>query len=295
MKVIQRQEAWKTTRIARAPALVLPTDGAPEARCYARVIGPCRGGISGEHPSSNQIVQRLADEGDGRVRVSGLHWLVGDERKRVGPSSLVMNVLCRDHNSSLSPIDVVGSGVFEAFLRLLDKRLSGSEEVWLWGPDFERWMLKALCARTVGGDLQDASLARAPRVVPVEWTRAVFGLGDLPPGAGMYFTASEEHFADDESSLSLQSHGMFDSDDASVVGFRAVFARIGSFTLLTGPRHKEDPLDAKRYRPNSVMFRGPRSLRLRFGWPPLHRGGDWTVTWYPRGARPSGGEARRTQ
>lgn len=291
MKPIKRKRPsspatrWTRTQIPRAGSLVLPSGNGRIEECYASVVGPCSGKISGEHSISSGIVKKLASEGDGSVRVRGMHWQEDGAVKNLGPPSLVANVLCQGHNSALSPIDNVGIAVFEAFRRLIDTRITGSEEVTLWGPDFELWILKALTARAVGGELENAGRRRAPRAVPADWPLILFGSKPMAAGCGLYISAKEITFDAAEPSFGVAFQGMFDGPDEAVLcGGRSIFTRIGDFTLMMRPHSPSDDLEPERLRPASVTFSGPRSLRLCFEWPDRHRGRHASMTWFPRAA-----------
>src|SRR5688572_9498207 len=112
--------------------------------CWARGIGGCRDGMSGEH-----LVSENLWSGDA-IYVVGFEWCK-TAPKKVGLSSLTANILCRQHNSDLSPVDEAGGHAFRAMrdsALLVEARRQVPHVPWLlrWfgtdGPMLERWFLK---------------------------------------------------------------------------------------------------------------------------------------------------------
>jgi len=113
--------------------------------CYASVLGDCGGGISGEHYFSASVLRLLFPTGS--YKLGGFPWLKPGQNQ---PSiaSLTANILCKKHNSELSPLDDVALSVFRFFDEHLP--LVGADKqdkqvaVALEGELFERWILKVL-------------------------------------------------------------------------------------------------------------------------------------------------------
>ena len=72
--------------------------------CWAHELGDCRGGQSGEHHVSASLFPTTKV-----LLVKGFPWCM-DEHKTVGLPSLTANILCRHHNSALSPFDEAARG-----------------------------------------------------------------------------------------------------------------------------------------------------------------------------------------
>ena len=110
-----------------------------EKKCWAECLGNCSGGLSREH-----IVSKAFFE-DEHISVSGFDW-TKDEKQSIGLSSAVSKMLCRTHNSFLSPLDSEVKTAREYFRKLSElvakdnhtDVLSGSIN----GVLFERWLLK---------------------------------------------------------------------------------------------------------------------------------------------------------
>ena len=75
-------------------------------------MGECSGGLSGEHIISASLF--LGDN----IGVKGLPWC-REGHRFIGKSSYTANILCRKHNSDLSPVDDAGSLAFAAFRTLV--------------------------------------------------------------------------------------------------------------------------------------------------------------------------------
>lgn len=103
-------------------------------------------------------------------------------------SSAGRKVLCKRHNSALSPLDEVGRR-FVAALRAQQGFARGAAatdiHILFNGYDVERWMLKVLCTLAHG---ERASRARPSRRwhVPRSWLNILFEGGPFPTGAGIY-------------------------------------------------------------------------------------------------------------
>src|SRR3569833_3907140 len=84
------------------------------SRCWARMLGDCAGGMTGEHSiSRNQFNQR-------KIIVDGYPWCLG-KPKTVGIGSLVARVLCKHHNNALSPLDEAAADVLRALETMADR------------------------------------------------------------------------------------------------------------------------------------------------------------------------------
>ena len=88
-------------RPAMAIATLVPPEpktGEAQANCYMAATCDCGGGLSREHYISRGLI-------DGpELRVRGMPWQ-NEEVARYSPDNLVARILCRRHNSALSPLD----------------------------------------------------------------------------------------------------------------------------------------------------------------------------------------------
>jgi hypothetical protein len=106
-------------------------------------LGGCDG-ISGEHYISQGL---FAGQ---EVNVFGFPWCK-DEPKQIRIETFTANILCRQHNSDLSPVDSAGKNAFQVFRdvrRLSEARAVLKPKLWnvrryrIHGSLLERWFLK---------------------------------------------------------------------------------------------------------------------------------------------------------
>lgn len=146
-------------------------DANSQRRCWAHSLGDCDS-MSGEHVISNAIFKSgcgcpLVIEGVKRIR--------GGEPTR---GAEVSNILCRKHNSMLSPLD-------ETAGRLAKHLHDGDDENYttninLRGELVERWGLKTLINMGAAGWMGQ-KLEPAPEIVS-----SIFGRSEIPDGCGLY-------------------------------------------------------------------------------------------------------------
>ncbi|MEV6101709.1 hypothetical protein [Nocardia sp. NPDC051981] len=117
------------------------------AKCYANLHGGCATKISGEHYVSHNLI-KLYTFDDPTVTI--LHDNGYGIPRPVKPKEFVANVLCRDHNSLLSPADDAALA-FATFLRRIALSYLNGNGTWgedetieISGDDFQRWVLKLL-------------------------------------------------------------------------------------------------------------------------------------------------------
>ncbi len=165
--------------------------------CWANVLGDWTGGISGEH-----IVTESAFSGKS-IGVKGLPWCKEGHRY-IGKSSYTANILCRKHNSELSPVDDAGTLAFATFRKAetiyTDRSSMLQYGVWagrfdvieqtISGTGLERWLLKTLINMEIAGN-QGYRIGpnAAPNEVDPELVKIAFGLGSFRGRAGLYLAA----------------------------------------------------------------------------------------------------------
>lgn len=141
-------------------------------KCWAHAIGGCDG-MSGEHIFSSAIFKAgcscpIVVEGVQRIRRGEPTY--GAEKS---------NILCRHHNSLLSPLD-------ETVGRLARFQASANEEnfnesLYVEGELLERWLLKTVI------NIAAAGWAGPEKLSPsIDIVRAIFGHGIVPAKLGLY-------------------------------------------------------------------------------------------------------------
>jgi hypothetical protein len=164
------------------------------ATCWASCLGDCADKASREH-----LVTESLWEGDS-IAVVGFSWCK-DKPKPVGPNAVGAKILCRYHNSLLSPVDSEGKRAFNVFRRITELGNRRSQQrLRRWklrrfeidGPLLERWFVKtainlcsALDPELVWAD-SGSPVGSPPRSLVV----AAFGHTPLDKPMGLYGTAS---------------------------------------------------------------------------------------------------------
>ena len=170
----------------RHPAKVTPAKST--TKCYAAGFNDCKGGISREHYLSANILKQIGE----MIEVSGYPWLAPAEVKSVSVKALTAKILCKCHNSALSPLDTLVGDVFRT-LKNFDAQLAKTaggpayEKLSISGPDFERWLVKVYCGMHYGGQLRLDEGQRTS--VPQYLLDNLFKGTPLPMDLGFYFGA----------------------------------------------------------------------------------------------------------
>ncbi|WP_258121964.1 hypothetical protein [Mesorhizobium onobrychidis] len=118
-----------------------PKSGEAQTNCYMAAERDCGGGLSREHYISRGLI-------DGpELRVRGLPWQ--HEEVAHYPDNLVARILCRRHNSALSPLDAHAIRFFLAIEAAIDhaqrRSLSRQSRYFLAsGHALELWAIKTL-------------------------------------------------------------------------------------------------------------------------------------------------------
>lgn len=207
--------------------------------CWAESLGGCGGGLSGEHTIS-------ANQFDGpSITLSGLPWC--REPKTIGLNSLVSNVLCRDHNTALSPVDDEAKQFRESLEeldRLIDRRRRGLrppklKTITIDGPRLERWFLKTLINIALQGK------ERPPGVFDGETVRSelveiAYGHRQFEAPCGLYCiaTVGERPYSPGE----LHFQTWVRNEDGAIVGLAAKFHGFRFWLQLPGAPEVNDRL-----------------------------------------------------
>ena len=142
-------------------------------KCWANNLGDCAGPMSLEHIFTNATSRKGSKT---RLEVKGL---ANMPNRPIGFDGPKARILCRSHNSRLSPLDSEAKKLADALHQFVD----GKEHttVHLNGPLLERWALKTLINFLASG------LAHENRWKPDrDLVLSVFGLKALPSGCGLY-------------------------------------------------------------------------------------------------------------
>ena len=155
--------------------------------CWASSLGGCSE-ISREHLVSKSL---FINE---QVTVQGFKWCK-DTPKEVGLANLTAKILCRKHNTELSPIDDAGAAAFDALrqsTRLANMRAKVRTTYWhvetfrINGPGLERWFLKTLINVAFGHEYRIGRDSTAPGEPSPALVEIAFGKRNFEGRAGLY-------------------------------------------------------------------------------------------------------------
>lgn len=149
-------------------------------KCYAKSLGNCSGPISKEHFISESILRQM-----GNIESKGVPWLTHLDRN-ITPNEFTSKCLCKYHNEFLSPLDSFAGEFFRKALHFMTEHDS---TVMVWGPTFERWLLKMLLGLVGTKQIEIEGDLVTPEKIDSLWIRVLFGLEEFPKKAGLYFYA----------------------------------------------------------------------------------------------------------
>jgi hypothetical protein len=233
--------------------------------CWAECLGDCSAKISAEHVVTAGTFTEAA------IRVKGLPWCL-NEFKTIGLESFVRNVLCRDHNSRLSPVDAAAIKLRDALCEiaaLSETRKNMKPQVWpiqnflVDGFGIERWCLKTLMALAFDGTLPIGDGGPPPGVPPPSLVEIAFGLRNFqPPRAGLHWMGSAGENVNVTEGVVIST---FSNHDNRLAGARFWFWGLNLLLVLTnnGPAgpFSFTSIDGKRTVYPSTTYR-PQRLNI---------------------------------
>ena len=230
---------------------VPPETGFRHPRCYAAGLGGCAPKISAEHAISEGALEVW---GDGRtIELKGMKWMKGDDLHKVPISTLAWDILCEDHNRSLSALDALGKKWVAHRRRVTEdmEAVAAHRPPTLFlvsGHDLERWLLKMLCglvlSRTIDVPGIDDTDGWRP---PMEWLEMMYGLRPVPVGFGLNFVGQPGEELRDSMALAVISNAV-----AQVYGLAATF--YGLRFVLAMSTIRDGLLLGSTYRPEVIHW-----------------------------------------
>ena len=263
-----------------------PIPGFGNPSCYARALGGCCRQMSGEHPLSRALLERIDQElGElsKAVEIRNLAFQPRNVSQRIGIGSLESKILCVHHNNALSEYDQQALATFVAFEKLHYAAAGHPvviQSLYTVNADrLGRFFLKAFCGCLYAGLFPDEEASHLKDVEPsLDWLESLYHGQPLPDGHGLYFKSSPEVITADRTIVGCRPLVMkTDERGISVHGFR--FWLFGfEFTMLApGPEPRAiDALRDQAYRPNGLTVLGS-GMRIRFVWETGPRSGGITV------------------
>jgi hypothetical protein len=245
-------------------------------RCYARALGGCCIEMSGEHPLSRALLERVDQElGElsTHVEIRNLAFQERGVAEHLGIGKLESKILCAHHNSGLSLYDAEVVKAFDAFEKLhyaaADRDVVTQPVYTIDGDRLERFLLKALCGCLYAGLFPVEECDRMKDVEPpLGWLETLYRGEPFPPGHGLYWKppASGEPITADRTIVKCSPLLLVTEDYVSIHGLR--FWLFGfEFTLLApGPEERAvEALGRQAYRPAGLTIDGTRT-RVSFAW-----------------------------
>jgi len=193
-------------------------------RCWASVLGDCKGPLSDEHIITGGLFE------DPMLKVSGFDWCNGAVRE-IPRDRLVRRILCKGHNGRLGEIDrtaIRAARVFDEWLRTENARREVSTTPRRWsiarfeidGRQLERWLLKTMINATY-----DKNSMIGPTAVEVgkpteELVRIAYGLDSFADRRGLYILAAQGYTANNTDRISLTPWGHDEFVNGMAINFR---------------------------------------------------------------------------
>lgn len=161
------------------------------SKCWASCLGKCGGGFSGEHYVSKAMFTGPS------VVIKGLPWC--KESKMVGINSAVGKILCRTHNSGLSPMDSEAAKLMQAihaqtkaYADNQNRRGTAAElHHTINARLIERWLLKTLLNFLFEGPFAIGT-GDARGVPPSDLVEIAFGLRKFKGRAGLHIGVHQD-------------------------------------------------------------------------------------------------------
>ena len=121
--------------------------GYSHSKCYLSFTNGCSNQISGEHCISLNLLE-IIEQNNKAITISGTKWIPKGYAKSVGKNSLESNILCKEHNSNLSPFDTeIGkfvSAILEIDKDFVNDQSQGGKRYFIDGTYIERWLVKVI-------------------------------------------------------------------------------------------------------------------------------------------------------
>jgi hypothetical protein len=231
----------------------------------------CSRTISGEHFISESVLSIVSPTRS--VRVSGAAWIAPGQTQDLPLKALQANILCRRHNSALSPLDTMAGKLFRAVNEIYDdlsrQTLSRKSKWHLFsGEELELWLLKTILGFFHANVLSQhgRKIAEVQKIMNPTIETA-FSTGHLAEPCGMYVQ---------KNATALVQRGVLDfmslSDERGerIVGCGLTIVGIATtFIMDPGMSNRELFTLDHSYRPDYLFFEGGRRRHsIVLTWPP---------------------------
>lgn len=254
--------------LVELPTLVPPggKSGYANSRCYLSSTENCCEQISREHYISEAILKEFSE-----FWIAGFPWQAPNEISSPGFKALTSKILCRRHNSALSPLDTFALKAFRAFTeapRYVAFRQSPGKAMHFLvsGDALELWMIKLLCgfhygriATTNGNyNLNDQFIDRETIVCALTE-------GVVNQNSGLFLVQEEGTIPD----KLLKVATLTAMPMNHVLGIRVGFGSVSFETTIMKPLDSfyDKMVAQQRHRPSIIDFTGvARDARIFLTW-----------------------------
>lgn len=159
-----------------------PTDYAHPA-CYLGITKDCGTKISREHHMTEAILERIASKNN---IATGYHWMP-EQGLSLPTNALASNILCKDHNERLAPLDERAIILFD-FIRQAQENSGEAPTLVINGHDIERWISQRAAAYIISGNASLNGKRVSSDLLDIEVVSNAIVHNIWPPGAGLYMT-----------------------------------------------------------------------------------------------------------
>lgn len=239
--------------------------------CWAKVLGGCSEEMSGEH-----LISKNQFGGTKTITVSGFPWCGGGP-KEIGINSATANVLCRTHNSALSPVDAAAGKVLEAFQIIAERdaearrtpRAFHPDVREVSGDDFERWMLKTTINLALAQPPLPTSGIFDGDAPARRYVEIAYGLTAFEPDEGLFYVARVGNKIDLSRTRSIEFSSWRRKEDDALVGCQMLFHGHRLWLAARGAPAIENMMRFERFRAKHVQvtlkvnWSAARDLQLR--------------------------------
>jgi hypothetical protein len=245
--------AWGNTR-GMSRYITVPDHGTnyQHPKCYANVDRKCSTKISGEHFISKTYLKQI--ELNDTTKIAGLPWQEPETFSILPTKGLTSNILCKEHNSALNPLDTE-FGSFTKAIRDFDRGQEISVTRTCSGGMLELWLLKCVVGLSKSKNIR-ASLK--PECIDILFERQMW-----PVEWGLYYsTGSGADTIYHTDSLSVETLGT--PDGKTVLAAKFVVQGLPFFLVMGKPGN---PRAFGIWHPREIVFKFPTAeKRLALSW-----------------------------
>jgi len=235
--------------------------------CYLSCMSStCSSKMTKEHFISRNILEKLTK--DTLKFENAGHFFGGKSRIEIGIDGFASKVLCDNHNSAMSPLDIVAGAAFQRVeeltkdIILADKGYNLNSFHVVSGIDIERWLIKVFCGLVAAGKIRgiNGSIMQLSSV-PRELLEALMGVTSLQSPLGLHMHTFVGQIR--KSGLSFGTIQLTDGSDE--VGGLLLSLGLMNLILVTSHRYTQKYNEPSWYWHQTLAWDGRhKGSRIRF-------------------------------